>query len=253
MEGSPGFWEWLASIFERGGLLMYPITACAVVALGILIERFVALRRSKVAPRAFMAYVDRLLREDKLSEARASSAADDSSAAVLLLAGLKHVGRSRELLRETFQDAGRQEIAFLERHVGWLGTIASVSPLLGLLGTVAGMIRAFQNVVTQVAEHTAVDPGHLAAGIWAALVTTAAGLTVAIPAFLAYKYLQGRVDRYAMELEDFSLQIVDLLEGQPPLPSATPDSSPKAATTAAAASPRTRTQPTPTPRAEAGE
>ncbi len=250
MEGTPGFWEWIVSLFERGGLLMYPITASAVVALGILIERLVALRRSKVAPRAFMAYVDRLLREDKLSEARASAVANDSSAAILLLAGLKHLGRSRELLRETFEDAGRQELAYLERHVGWLGTIGSVSPLLGLLGTVAGMIRAFQDVVSQVSQQTAVDPGHLAAGIWAALVTTAAGLTVAIPAFLAYKYVQGRVDRYAMELEDFSLQMVDLLENRSPLQPPTPEApSPAAGThdTAASAPGSPEAAPTPAP------
>ncbi len=212
MDASQGLVQWVGQLFERGGILMYPIAACAILALGILIERWVALQRNRVAPRTLMASVLRLVRERKYGETESTVAAHDSSVAALIQVGIKHRGRRREVLRDAFEEAGRQELAYLERHVGALGTIANVAPLLGLLGTVAGMIQAFQQVVVQVAQESSVDPGHLASGIWAALITTAAGLTVAIPAFLAFRFLQSRIDRYAVEMEDFSLQLVDLLE-----------------------------------------
>ena len=214
-------WDFIA----RGGVLMAPIFGCSVVALGIFLERIMVLQRRNIMPPPFVAYVGRLITDGKLSEAEALAASGESSIAMVLQAGLKHRGRRREVLKEAFEEAGRQEVALLERYVGALGTIANIAPLLGLLGTVAGMIQAFQQVVLEVAQKSTVDAGHLAAGIWAALITTAAGLAVAIPTFLAYRYLQSRIDLFAMEMEYFGLQMVDLLERGEGPPAPTPAAS----------------------------
>ncbi len=206
------FLDWLVDLFVRGGVLMYPIAFSSLVALGIFIERMWVLQRSRVVPSNLVHHVGRLLEAGKFNEAEALVESSDSSIAAILRAGFAHRGRRREVIKETFEEAGRQEVAALERYVGALGTVANVTPLLGLLGTVAGMIQAFQQVVLEVADSSAVDPGHLATGIWAALITTAAGLTVAIPAHLAHKYLQARIDSFALEMEEVALGVVDLLE-----------------------------------------
>jgi len=201
----------------KGGVLMIPIGFCSVLALGIFLERMWALGRGKVVPDGFMEYVERMIGEAKFSEAEALAASNDSSIAAIVRAGLRQRGRRREIIRETFEEAGRHEVAELERHVSALGTIANIAPLLGLLGTVQGMIMAFQRVVAEVADRSTVDPGNLASGIWTALITTAVGLAVAIPAFIAYKYLISRIDRFALEMEEYSLQLVDELESAEPV------------------------------------
>jgi biopolymer transport protein ExbB len=125
-----------------------------------------------------------------------------------LLAGLDAAGRGRDELRQVFEEVGRREVARMERFIEALGTTASLEPLLGLLGTVIGMIQVFQQVVVT-AREGAVDPSQLANGIWQALITTAAGLSVAIPAYMGYRYLLGRTGRRALELEEAAAVLLE--------------------------------------------
>jgi biopolymer transport protein ExbB len=128
----------------------------------------------------------------------------------VLLGGLDAAGAGRDELKSLVEDVGKRELARMERFIEAMGTTASVEPLLGLLGTVTGMIQVFQKVVVT-SRQGAVDPGQLANGIWQALITTAAGLSVAIVAFVGYRYLLSRTGRHALEMEEGALKLVDVL------------------------------------------
>ena len=200
----------------RGGLIMYPIAIFSVAALAVFVERLLALRQHRVIPRALCEHVKRKIREEKPSEALALCEANQSSMAMILAAGIRKHGRAREHVKEAFEEVGRLEVTYLNRFVELLGTIAAVTPLIGLLGTVVGMIDVFRTVVEEVGMTAgAVNPGSLANGIWAALLTTAAGLTVAIPAYLGYRFLLARVDRLAIEMEEVSLSLLDEMAESP--------------------------------------
>ncbi len=188
---------------------MIPIAAAAVLALAILMERIWSLRQDSVMPNGFINTVLDLCKEDKISEAVVLCTENKSAASHVLLAGVKNAKKSREGIKTAMEEAGRSVAAELERYVNALGTIAAISPLMGLLGTVTGMITVFQKVTTEGVG----DPRVLATGIWEALVTTAAGMTIAIPAYVAYRYLIGRVDRKLLEMEEKSLELADILTG----------------------------------------
>lgn len=195
-----------------GGVLMVPILAFSVVAVVLFVERSLALRSARVIPQDFVRLVQRKVAEGRSAEALTLCEGNPSSASTILAAGLRRAGKPRALVKEGFEEVGRIEVSYLSRFVELLGTIASVTPLLGLLGTVVGMIDVFRSVVTQAGQSAgAVNAAGLADGIWAALITTAAGLSVAIPAFLGYKYLLSRVDRLAIEMEEICLELVEPL------------------------------------------
>jgi len=198
----------MLELITQGGWLMTPILAGSVIALGVFIERLSALRRSRVAPSSLVATVRAAVEAGALD--RAEQACRDSATALgrVLLAGLLVAGKTRDRQQEKLEEAGRREGARLERYVGVLGIVASIEPLLGLLGTVVGMISVFRTVVTAGVG----DPAVLAAGIWAALITTAAGLTVAIPSFIAWRYLDARVADLLGELEAEASALVDALD-----------------------------------------
>lgn len=196
-------------VVAKGGWLMAPILAGSVVGLAVFLERLVALARSRVVPPGLGPSVREALEAGDLEAARSRAAASDSALGRLLQAGLLLAEESRERQRERLEEVGRREMARLERYVGVLGVVASIEPLLGLLGTVVGMIGVFQKVV-----HAGVgDPALLAEGIWEALITTAAGLTVAIPAFIAWRVLESRVDDHLRLLEEEASALVDASEG----------------------------------------
>ena len=202
----------MAAVYEflaRGGLLMIPIVLCSVTALALFIERLWSLQQGKVIPEGFTRMVGDLIRQGKASEAETLCRGNGSTIAQILVSGIRFFGRSRALIKEAMEETGRRETALLERYVQFLGTLASVAPLLGLLGTVLGMIKVFRQVVSEVAMRGQVNPGTLASGIWEALITTAAGLTVAIPTFMVYRYLLSRVDRLAVEMEEIALIAAD--------------------------------------------
>ena len=198
----------MIDFFTKGGIFMYPILLCSVTALTIFLERLWNLRRHRVIPLGFIKEVEELVRRQKLPEAAMFCQQNRSSIARILIAAIKNFGRSRQTLKEHMEEMGRQEGASLERFVEGLGTIASISTLLGLLGTISGMIKIFSVVSVQ----TVIDPGSLAGGISEALVTTYAGLSVAIPTMVMYKYLQGKTHNLMLEMEQHSLRVVEMLK-----------------------------------------
>jgi len=202
---------------KQGGVLMIPILVFSVVALAVFLERAWALRSSRIVPTPFVRLIRTKVEGGQVGEALTLCEGNESTISVVTAGGLRRAGDPREVIKEAFEEVGRVEVSHLGRFVEVLGTIAAVSPLLGLLGTVVGMIDVFRTVVAEVGEVAGpVNPASLANGIWAALLTTAAGLSVAIPAYLGYRYLLARLDRIALEMEEVSLDLLDLLAAARP-------------------------------------
>ncbi len=194
--------------FLEGGILMWPILATSIVALAIAIERFFTLRRATIDTRELMDTMRTVLRQNRPREAIEICDETDVPVARILKAGILKYNRTKEDIREAIQDAGNLEIPRLERYLPALGTCATIAPLLGLLGTVQGMIKAFAQIQN---KQGLVNPSDLADGIGNALVTTAAGLTVAIPALVIYNYYMTRVENMVLEMEISSSELVELL------------------------------------------
>jgi biopolymer transport protein ExbB len=197
-------------LFVRGGLFMYPILLCSVIALAIFLERLWVLRRSQVLPEEFIRNVEELLRKQKLAEAVYLCQGQASSIARVFLGGLKHAGRGMWLVKEGIEEMGSREAVVLEKHVGALATIANLTPLLGLLGTVSGMIKTFNVISVQGVG----NPAPLAGGIAEALITTASGLCVAIPTLVCYRILKDRTESLVFEMEEHSMAVIEILEGE---------------------------------------
>jgi biopolymer transport protein ExbB len=191
----------------KGGPIVIPIILCSVVALGVFLERIWALQKHRIIPDSFIKRIEELIGEQRLGDALLLCQENHNPMARVMAAALRTAKRSRARIKESVEEVGKYEGAMLERYVEVVGTIAAISPLLGLLGTVLGMIRVFQRVE----EFGLGDPSVFASGIWEALITTAIGLSVAIPAFIFYKYLLARVDRLIIEMEDRSLAMIDLV------------------------------------------
>jgi biopolymer transport protein ExbB len=208
----------LADLFEQGGPLMWVILVASIVGVAVFLERMWSLQRARVLPRTFVDRIRGLVSKRKTSEALLLCEENGSSIALLMAAALRthQYKKSRAVTKEAVEEVGNREIAHMDRNVEIVGTVASITPLMGLLGTVIGMISVFQNFVESY-KSGMVGPDTFAEGIWQALITTAFGLTVAIPMLLAYKFLQGRNDRLVVEMEEDAMGIVDLLEdGQRP-------------------------------------
>jgi len=197
-------------LFLKGGILMYPIAFCSIVALGVFLERLWSLRKKKVIPQEFLMEIVDMVAKGKIREAITYCKRSDASIAHIAYAGIENYGKRRELIKERMEEVGKREVANLERYINVIGTIAGVAPLLGLLGTVSGMIKSFNVISLQ----GVADPSSLAGGISEALITTAAGLVVAIPAFVMYRYLRNRVDSLVVEMEEISVRMVELLKGE---------------------------------------
>lgn len=200
----------LIDLIERGGWVMYPILCCSLAALAIIMERTWALRRHRVIPRSLVGSINDLLVRRQFNEAAFLCQDGQSSAARLIKQGLKMVGQSRAYFKDVMEEVGRRESSFLASHLELLGVIASISPLLGLLGTVSGMINAF----AAVAQAGMGNPGLLAGGIGQALLTTAAGLVVAIPVMVIHRLLIGRVETLTTDLEDLGSDLLEALAAQ---------------------------------------
>jgi biopolymer transport protein ExbB len=193
-----------------GGWLMWPIAACSVIATAIVIERAWTLRRRRVMPTHLITRIWQLHRVNQLTDESIEAIREASPLGRMLAAGLVNRHHSREVMKEAIADTGRHVVAELERFLNTLGTIAAIAPLLGLLGTVFGMIQIFS--VIQSAGNGNV--GLLAGGISVALLTTAAGLCVAIPALMFHRYFDGRVDQLAIEMEEQALRLVEVIKGE---------------------------------------
>lgn len=198
----------MLNILTRGGFMMIPILLGSIFALAIIIERFWTLQRIKIFPDTFLGRIDEMIKIGQKESALAVCQSNDSTIAKILEAGLKNSNRNRQEITEALQMAGRTESAGLSRLVGALGTVASLEPLMGLLGTVLGLIEAFREVETlQVVG----NPSVVASGVWQALITTAAGLMIAIPAFAFYRFFRAKVSRLVMEMEQHAFGLVQQL------------------------------------------
>ena len=197
-------WE----IVRAGGPLMWPIILCSITAAAIVLERLWTLQDKRVLPRDLPQKVWQLIESNQVNDKVIAALEQNSPLGRVLATGLANRHRPREMLMERLEDTGRHVVHELERFLNTLGTIAGVSPLLGLLGTVGGIIKAFNAINVGGMG----DPRLLSGGIAQALITTAAGLCVAIPSLIAYRYLRGRVDRIVIEIEKDAIQLADALE-----------------------------------------
>lgn len=187
---------------------MWPLMACSAVALAIILERFWTLRRRAVLPPGLGQEVREWAAQHKLDPAHVEALRGTSPLGELLAAALEVRHRPRDIIKERVEDIGRHVVHQMERFLNTLGTIAGIAPLLGLLGTVIGMIRMFLSIL----EHGVGDVTQLAGGIGQALITTAAGLVVAIPALMFYRYFRGRVIEYVVEMEKQAMALLDTLD-----------------------------------------
>src|SRR5579863_6017590 len=197
-------WE----IVQAGGTLMWPIMLCSVVAVAIILERLWTLQDRRVLPADLMQKVWKLVEAHQINDKVIQALEQNSPLGRLLAVGLQNRHRPRDILMERLEDTGRHMVHELERYLNTLGTIAGVSPLLGLLGTVTGIIRSFNAIQAGGMG----DPRALSGGIAEALIATAAGLCVAIPALISYRYLRGRVDGIVVEMEKHAIRMADALE-----------------------------------------
>ncbi len=197
-------------LVKAGGWLMIPIIACSVVAMAIILERLWALRSKRVVPGNLVAQVWQYHRKGKLNNAYITAIRDGSSLGRILAAGLVNRQHSREIMKESIEESGRQVVSEMERYLNTLGTIASISPLLGLLGTVIGMIKVFSAITIAGVG----NPTVLAGGISEALITTATGLSVAIPSLMFHRYFESRVQRLVIKMEEESLKMVEIMQGE---------------------------------------
>ena len=185
-------------LVKQGGWLMAPIAALSVAAVTIFLERLWRLQRRTTVPAGFIRTILALLEDGAHAQAIQVSNQNDSLLARVMRQVLPLRGLSRAAMKERMGEVGEGEIVYLEKRLGILGTIATIAPLMGLLGTITGMIQVFRQISTE--ANPAVSA--LAGGIWEALLTTAAGLVVAIPAYVGYRYLQGLVEERSQELSD---------------------------------------------------
>jgi len=197
-------------LVKAGGWLMVPIIVCSIVVLAIIFERLWVLQKRRVLPNNLVAKVWSLHKNNQLTNVQVDVIRESSPLGRILAAGLLNRMHSREVMKESIEETGRQVVHELEHYLNTLGTIASISPLLGLLGTVIGMIEVFAAIVGAGVG----NPAELAGGISKALITTATGLSVAIPAIIAHRYFSGLVERLVVSMEEEALKMIDIMQGE---------------------------------------
>ena len=197
-------------LVKAGGWVMWPIIACSIAALAIIGERFWSLQKKYVSPPNLVTQIQQWLERKQLDQARITLLQQSSPLGRVLAAGLINRDHEREIVKESIEDAGRHVVPELDRYLNSLGTIASISPFLGLLGTVLGMIEMFAGIST----HGVGDPAIVAGGIAQALITTAAGLGVAIPTVMFYRYFRARVNELLLDMEQQAIRLIEILHGE---------------------------------------
>jgi biopolymer transport protein ExbB len=197
-------------LIKAGGFIMWPLLLCSIISLAIAAERFWYLQSKRVTPKNLVAQVWQWDKVGHLDAKRVQDLRIASPLGRVLAAGLVNRHHEREIMKESIEEVGRHVAHELERFLNTLGTIASITPLLGLLGTVIGMIKVFAVITAQGVG----DPVVLASGISEALITTAAGLTVAIPSLMFYRFFRGRVDELVISMEQEAIKMVEVMHGQ---------------------------------------
>lgn len=200
----------MLELVEAGGWLMVPIILCSIIAVAICVERFWTLQAARVAPRTLLAQVWGYVKKDELDPAKLREIRNSSALGEIFAAGLSNARHGREIMKEAMEGASDVVMHELERYLTALGTIASISPLLGLLGTVVGMIQVFTVLMTEGTGHA----NNLAGGISKALITTAAGLFVAIPALMFYRFFLRRVDDLIIAMEQEATKLIEIMHGE---------------------------------------
>ncbi|MEJ5350516.1 MAG: MotA/TolQ/ExbB proton channel family protein [Melioribacteraceae bacterium] len=199
----------LLSIFMKGGWIMYFILICSIIALAVIIEKFIVLRKAKVNVPAFLVKIRAMLKKKDIEGAINFCLQERTPVSNIVRKGLKKFRFGHQRVVEAIESAGRQEIGKLEKGLSILATISGIAPLLGFLGTVTGMIGAFMKI--QELQGSA-NPADLAGGIWEALITTAFGLIVGIPALAFYNYFVSAINKLVMDIELITNDIIDLLD-----------------------------------------
>lgn len=197
-------------IIKSGGWLMVPIILCSIIALAIVCERLWSLQRKRIIPKHLVAQIWHLQSKGQLNTEQINIVRKSSPLGRIFAAGLTNMHHERRVMKEAIVEAGRHEVHEMERFLNTLGTIASISPLLGLLGSVVGLMEVFSSMTT----HGVGNPQALGAGISKIMIATAAGLAVAIPALIFYRYFQGRVDELAMAMEQEAIKMVEVMFGE---------------------------------------
>lgn len=197
-------------IIKAGGWVMWPIIICSVVALAIIAERFWTLQRNRVMPKHLVAQLYASVKQGPMAPDQIQTLRQGSALGRILAAGLTNMNHSREVMKEGIEDTGRHVVHELERFINTLGTIAAITPLLGLLGTVIGMIKVFAAITSQGLG----NPTALAGGISEALITTATGLCVAIPSLMFYRFFRGRIDELVIGMEQEAMKMVEVMHGE---------------------------------------
>lgn len=198
-------WE----ILVKGGSMMIPIAICSFIAVIIVIERYLSLRKIRINSRKFTMQVRSMLTHQRVDDAILLCKETPGPIAGVAKAALLKRERPRDEIKEAIQSAGQAEIYHMEKYMGILATVAGVAPMFGFLGTVTGMIQAFMQIQERGGN---VDASVLAGGIWEALITTAAGLIVGIPALIAYNWIQGKVEHHVYEMQESSNEFLDMLQ-----------------------------------------
>jgi len=196
-------------LVQAGGWLMLPILLCSIIAVAIITERFWTLRQKKVIPEKLLTGIWKLMNNDALTDEHITQIENGSMLGKVLAAGLINRHLPRSLIRESIEETGRHVVHEMERFMNTLGTISTITPLLGLLGTVIGMIRVFTAITTIGVG----DPAQLAGGISEALITTAAGLTIAIPSLIFHRHLKRKIDELVVGMEQEAMKLVEFLLG----------------------------------------
>ena len=200
----------MLEVLLSGGWLMIPILICSVLSLAISLERLLVLRVKKVAPKDLMSNIWLLINNGHMTNERMEDIKQQSPLGAVIVAGYKNANQSRERMQESIQETASIVVHDLERNLTALGTVAAIAPLLGLLGTVIGMIKVFSTIMIQGSGDAAI----LAGGISEALITTAAGMFVAIPTLIFHRYFHRKVDTLVLEMEQEAVKLVDSVHGQ---------------------------------------
>jgi len=201
-------------LMQKGGPMMYLIVLLSILAFGVVIERIYHLTKARIDADKFMDSITSILKRNKIIEAIEMCNTTPGPIAHIIKAGILKHDRSRQEIKEAIEEAAQLEVPRLEKHFPILATIAHIAPLLGLLGTVSGMIKSFQVIQIKAMSMTPVNPGDLAGGIWEAMLATIAGLSVAIPTYVAYNYLVNQVDNLVYDMERSATDLVNLLSSR---------------------------------------
>ena len=196
-------------IIKSGGWIMIPLILCSITAMGIIGERFWTLQRKKVLPPQLIPQIWQLVQSDQVNNMAIEQLRENSPLGIVLAAGLSNRQHSRAIMKSRIEESGRQVVHELERFLNTLGSIALISPLLGLLGTVTGIIQIFSSLMTNGLG----NPSVLAGGIGVALITTASGLAVAIPSVFFHRYFERLIDEYVLKMEEESIKLMDMIHG----------------------------------------